>query len=86
MLHALVQPEPAVTLEEELQSALEDTLWRVQSGPWLEGDLLTTAKAVLYRRGHPRAQVKVSRVGAGLAVDIALPPQTPRIERIVLRM
>ena len=67
-------------LDTELTFALMGDPW----GPSLAGRLQTMARMVLLRHGLPKAQVRVSREGAGVRVHIALPPGPQRVRQLVL--
>ena len=73
------------SLEEKLQAAMEDAVVGEPMGPMLVGRLKTAARTVLLQAGHSRAQVQVQLArGSGFVVDIVLPAQGARVQRMQL--
>ncbi|MCB9742138.1 MAG: hypothetical protein H6741_35295 [Alphaproteobacteria bacterium] len=75
-----------MTLEEELQLALEDAIMGQNLGPGLPGRVATAARAVLLRHGLGRSQVSARQVGAGVEVSILLPAPQARVRQIRLHL
>ena len=72
-------------LQDEIQSALEDTAVGQPKSAHLPGRLKRTVQALLIRHRIRNAQIKIFDAGNGYTVDVVLPPQGPIVERIHLR-
>ena len=75
-----------MSLEDQLQLALENAIAGENHGPLLAGRLTTAARGVQFRHGLGSARVSVRRVGSGMEVAIQLPPNQPRVRQLVIRL
>jgi hypothetical protein len=84
-VHHRAVAEP-VSLEAELQAALEDAGSFEHPGPDLARRLERVARAILLRRGLRTARAVARSDAHGTSVHVILPADGPRVREIVVRM
>ena len=78
--------EAPLPLEAALEGALLDAVCGEPRSPLLARRLETVARATLYRYGIQGARVSARLAAGGVEVDVILPPETPRVQQIRLRL
>lgn len=74
-----------LSLQRELQPALEDAVVGQILRSSLKEQLKRTATSILYRHGVRRSQIDVQQQGTNFSVTITLPPQGPIVQTVRLR-
>lgn len=70
------------TFEEELEGLILQAFDGSPVGPRLAESLRLAARTACMRHGLGGAQIRVSRSGNGMVVEIIPPPSAPRVQRI----
>ena len=77
---------PEVTLEEELQEAVELAAHGKPMTPQLAGDIKMALLSVLNRHGIRPGRIDVRRNGTTFVVDMKLPPSVPTVQHIQINV
>lgn len=83
-VHPRAPSAPSMTLEEELRGAVEAAVFAERLGPELARRAEREARAILLRRGLPRARVAAVLDGGAVILEVQLPDDTPRVARVVV--
>lgn len=79
------KPALIQSIQNELQSALEDAVVGQTLRSGLKAQLKRTATSVLYRHNIRKSHIDVQQQGTTFSVTVTLPPQGPIVQTVQLR-